>query len=363
MRTALPLHSHTPRRSTRRPAAILAGVVVLITAAMIPVYRLQELSWPEAIAASIVFVIPCALLGWGAWRLLTRRPQTHDPTLAIATHVIGAIAFSIVWTIPLTALVYLIRRDGAGAFLSGGAVWQLVWGVVIYCVLLLAARAQQRLKEQQLAAADAELHALRAQLDPHFLFNTLHSLTQLAREDPIATQDALQRFGEMMRYVLSSGRVSGADVSLEEEIGFVRDYLALERLRLGDRLRVVERFEPDTLELAVPPLLLQPLVENAVRHGVSQRREGAVVQLSAAIEHDRLMFSVSDDGNGVDAASMRQSKGLGLKAVARQLRAHFGDEAEMTIETSPRAGFTVELRMQMRLPRRVPPNAHDFRRR
>jgi LytS/YehU family sensor histidine kinase len=153
--------------------------------------------------------------------------------------------------------------------------------VVVYGAIAAAARAaraQARLRERELAAAAAELQALRARLDPYFLFNTRHSLTQLAREDPAATEDALERFGAMMRYVLDAGRGDSAagEVTLEEERGFVRDYLALERLRLGGRLRVVEDVAEEALELAMPPLLLQPLVENAVRHGAAPRgRDGS----------------------------------------------------------------------------------------
>jgi LytS/YehU family sensor histidine kinase len=224
------------------------------------------------------------------------------------------------------------------------------------------ARAHQRIRERELAAAGAELQALRAQLDPHFLFNTLHSLTQLVREDPVATQDALQRFGEMMRYVLRSGQESSAEVALEQELEFVHNYLALEQLRLGDRLRIIERIEPDTLELGVPPLLLQPLVENAVRHAVAPRRDGGMVCLFATFEHGQLMLSVSDDGDGADVGGIQKSGGLGLKAVARQLHAHFPEAAELSIETQPHRGFEVNLKMPARLPRRGSQDAHDLRR-
>ena len=349
MRTTLKAATVRSDQAARR-ASILVGSAVLAIAALIPVFRLQEVSWFEAIATATTFVVPCVLLGWVVWRLLMRRPQTQNLTRAFVVHALAATAFSITWTIPLVGLVYLLRKEISPRFLSGGAVWQLVWGLVIYCVLLLAARAHQRIREQELAAAGAELQALRAQLDPHFLFNTLHSLTQLAREDPVATQDALQRFGELMRYVLKSGRERRADVALEQELEFVRNYLSLEQLRAGERLRVIEHIEPDTLELGVPSLLLQPLVENAVRHGIWPRREGGTVRLSASIEHDLLTISVSDDGVGAEPGQIAESKGLGLKAVARQLHAHFPGSAEFAFDTQPRAGFTVTLTMPARLP-------------
>jgi LytS/YehU family sensor histidine kinase len=238
------------------------------------------------------------------------------------------------------------------AFLSGGALWQFVWGLVIYGGLAQAARAQQRLHEQERAAAGAELQALRAQLNPHFLFNTLHSLTQLAREDPLATEEALERFGALMRYVLEAGRRAADDVPLEEEIGFVRHYLALERLRFGDRLRIVENVDPDTLELAVPPLLLQPLVENAVRHGLTPRRDGGTIRVSARAEDGVLAVEVADDGVGAEPGAWRRSRGLGLTSVRRQLEARFPGQGHLEIHTSPHGGFATRVRMPARLPRR-----------
>lgn len=343
-----PRFAPSPRWTSR--VWMLFGAAVLFIAVMIPVYRLQELSWPEAVAAAITFVVPCFLFGWVVWRLLIRRPKAQTLARGILMHVVTAIAFSVGWTLPLIVLVYVMRNEVNPAYLRDGAVWQVIWGLVIYSVLMFAAGAYRRMREQELAATTAELQALRAQLDPHFLFNTLHSLTQLAQEDPNATQDALQRFGELMRYLLKSGREAGSTIPLEQELEFVRHYLALEKLRLGDRLFVIEHIEPETLELAVPPLLLQPLVENAIRHGLAPRPQGGTVRLSANITADQLLIVVSDDGQGTEPGRIGESKGLGLKSVTRQLHAHFPGQAEMSVTSHPQRGFTVTLRMPARLP-------------
>jgi sensor histidine kinase YesM len=250
-----------------------------------------------------------------------------------------------------SGLVYLlVRPESLAGFLRRGALWQFIWGLVIYGGIAQAARAQQRLQEQERAAADAELQALRAQLNPHFLFNTLHSLTQLAREDPFATQDALERFGALMRYVLEAGRHATDDVPLEDEMGFVRHYLAVERLRLGDRLRVVEDIDPEVLEFGVPPLLLQPLVENAVRHGLAPRRDGGTIRLTAQAREGELVVEIADDGVGAESEGWRRSGGLGLQSVRRQLETHWPGRGQLEISTGPRAGFAVRLRMPARLP-------------
>jgi hypothetical protein len=330
---------------SRRKTILAASIIAFVTAALIPVYRLQDLSWLQASAASFFFVAPCVLLGWAAWRLLTRKRRAQPFGRALGMHVLAALAFSGAWTIAFTGLAWLVSNTVTAGFLREGAVWQFVWGLVIYGALVQAARAQENLRARELAAASAELQALRSQLNPHFLFNTLHSLTQLAREDPIATQDALERFGELMRYVLKSGRDAPADVSLEEELEFVRDYLALEKLRLGDRLRVIEDIEADALEVSLPPLLLQPLVENAVRHGIAQRREGGTIQLKARLEEDVLAIEIVDDGDGAEPQAWRGAQGLGLRAVNRQLEARFSQRGELTITTRPQSGFSARLRI------------------
>jgi hypothetical protein len=332
---------------------VLASAVAV--GALIPVYRLQELSWLWATAAAVLFVVPCVLLGWIAWHRLQHATRTPAPSRArsLIGDALSAITLSAAWTLAFGSAVWLVRPDSVSGFLREGAVWQFVWGIVIYAGLLQVARAHARAKERELAAANAELLALRTQLNPHFLFNTLHSLAQLAREDPVATQEALERFGDLMRYVLNAGRTATASVSLEEELQFVRSYLAIESLRLGDRLRVVEDIDPDALELAVPPLLLQPLLENAVRHGLAPRRQGGTIRLTARLSDTALTIEVADDGDGSEPDAWRRAKGLGLKAVARQLEASFSGAAQLSVTTRPQQGFAAHLEMPVHIPTRA----------
>jgi LytS/YehU family sensor histidine kinase len=152
--------------------------------------------------------------------------------------------------------------------------------------------------------------------------------------------------------VLSAGREATSDVSLEEEMEFVRSYLAVEQLRLGERLRVVEDVDPDALELAIPPLLLQPLVENAVRHGVAPRRQGGTIRLHVSIAASSMLVEIADDGNGAEPEGWRRAEGLGLRAVARQLQTRFGRAADLDVATRPQAGFAVRLKLPVRLPAR-----------
>jgi two-component sensor histidine kinase len=339
----MPLSWRSRLRSCTVPGAIALACVWLVA----PIYRLQGLPWAQAVAAALMVAVPGIVLGWGVWRFgLQQR--------ALAAHIVAAPVFSLAWTACIALLALGVDTGAAAAFLRNGAAWQAAGGLVVYGAIVATARAvrtRARLAERELAATTAELQALRARLDPHFLFNTLHSLSHLVRQDPAATEAALERFGALMRYVLAVSRTGARDdVALEQELDFLRNYLALERLRLGDRLRVVETIEEDAMELAVPPLLLQPLVENAVRHGIAPRRMGGTIRIMAAALDSVLMLEIGDDGAGTTPEACMHSDGLGLSTVRRLLAARFPDESGMDIVTAPGAGFTVRLRLPACLP-------------
>jgi LytS/YehU family sensor histidine kinase len=220
-----------------------------------------------------------------------------------------------------------------------------VWWLLLYAMIAVFLRARQtreQLRERELAATRAELQALRARLDPHFLFNTLHSLGALVRGNPDAAEDAIEHFADMMRYVLRTTRTE-SDVRLAEEIHFVRDYLALEQLRFAERLRVVEALDEEALGCRVPPLLLQPLVENALRHGLGPLPQGGTVRIAAWCSADRLHLEVSDDGRGSGTPEPRDAGGVGLESVRRQLAARFPERHDFSAASPEQGGFVVRL--------------------
>jgi signal transduction histidine kinase len=332
-------------RRRLRPSSVLLIAALVATAAYAPAFAHHGLGF--AVGAAAGHVLPAALLGWGVWRLATRERPPRPWGRAAAEHALGAVLYSGLWT----AAVYALGRLAHPGGIDWGdvAVWQFLSGVPVYGMIAgvaHASRATARLRERDLAAARAELQALRAQLDPHFLFNTLHSVTALVREDPRGAEEALERFGGLMRYVLDAGRAD--EVALADELAFVRDYLALEGLRLGERLRVEEAVDAEALECAVPPLLLQPLVENAVRHGIAPRRAGGTVRLAARCTGARILLEVADDGAGADPAALPEADGLGLAAVRRQLEARFPGAGRMDVETRPGGGFVVRLAVPAR---------------
>jgi LytS/YehU family sensor histidine kinase len=243
--------------------------------------------------------------------------------------------------------------DALASFLRFALAWQLLLGIVVYAVIVsaaltLAARARAREREAATSRAEAqraraELHALRARLDPHFLFNALHSVTALVRVDPPAAEKALEGVAEMLRYVLDADRRGSDDVPLVDELAFVRTYLALERLRMGERLHVVERIDPDALECTIPALTLQPLVENAVRHGLAPLARGGTLRLEAAVVGDQLLLEVGDDGAGSEARASIWREGIGLGAVRQRILARFPGEVVVDVITALGRGFTVRI--------------------
>ena len=239
-------------------------------------------------------------------------------------------------------------RTVVAAWHSPVLAWNILMGSWLYLIvagLSYGIRTQQRLNRQAAAEAEArmlaeraQLAALRARLNPHFLFNALHTVSSLVTSDPAAADDAIERLGGLLRYALDEGE---HEVPLESEWAFTRDYLAFERLRLGERLRTRANLEPAALAVDVPLLVLQPLVENAVRHAIAPRSDGGTIGINASVHNGSLVLRVDDDGPGAGAQDLGLSRGIGLPSLKRRLEVRYGADAHMDIRTAPGAGFSV----------------------
>lgn len=215
-------------------------------------------------------------------------------------------------------------------------------GLVVVAVILGFTLAYERLKahartvelrehEARQTALRAQLDALQARTDPHFLFNTLNTVAGLIDEDPRTAERMLERLSAVFRYALSGS--SRAWVCLEDELQAVRDYLAVEQIRFGDRLTIAFDVDPATKTLLIPPLVLQPLVENAVLHGVAPRTEGGSIRVEAARRDGMLALAVEDDGPGFGRSAHRGS-GTSLENLRERLKLVYGERA--TLETVER---------------------------
>ena len=210
---------------------------------------------------------------------------------------------------------------------------------------------RMREKEAAEAAARAELAnarlaALRAQVHPHFLFNTLNTIAALIPQEPAVAEEVTTRLAEVFRFVLHAADRDW--VALSEEIAFVRAYLDIEEVRLGERLQVEESWDTASLNVPVPTLLLQPVVENAVRHGIGPRPSGGRVRVASRVEGETLVLTVDDNGVGFDPVERRGRAGSGFGLRSAEDRVHaLGTLASLDIVSAPGQGTVVTLRLPL----------------
>lgn len=195
--------------------------------------------------------------------------------------------------------------------------------------------------------AQARLDALRMQMHPHFLFNTLNAIAALMHSDPAAAERMISRLGELLRQSLANP--TGQETSVKQELDLTERYLDIERVRFGERLRVSVNAAPDTLDACVPSLILQPLVENAIRHGIGSRIAGGSIALDVRREDAQLFLQVADDGVGLSRTGPPgQSAGLGLRNTRLRLEALYGAAGQLSLSERPGGGAVATLRLPFR---------------
>jgi two-component system LytT family sensor kinase len=263
---------------------------------------------------------------------------------------------------PLLHLLGLPSRPSAFAVVfvtlmqSDFMLYSLVAGVT------LAAQYARRLRERERAAAASELRTaqlertltesrlslLRTQLDPHFLFNTMHAISALMHQDVEAADVMLTRLSDLLRASMADS--SRHEVSLDEELDFSERYLGIQRARLGSRLRTEIRIQPDVLQAKVPSMLLQPLLENAIRHGIAPRLEGGCVELEASAEGPMLRIIVRDDGAGLhESFPATGGSGIGLRNTMLRLRHLYGAAASLDVRRRSSAGTEVTVTLPLNI--------------
>ena len=302
----------------------------------------QIVPWVPVTLAVIALTVRFPL-GRGRWAKHAAIHLVAAPVLSIAANM-------------LVVLMYWAssgKYGGLGMLVQQAALWGTVRfhvALLVYAAILgitqgvLYYRSVQS-RELQLAKmesqlAQARLQALNAQIRPHFLFNTLHTIGQLWRSGRSDDADAvLDHLGALFHKVTSS--TSRFEVSLAEELELVRDYLAIEEVRFRDRLRPIVGAQPDALDCLVPPLILQPIVENAVRHGISAVSSAGVLEVSAIRDGSRLRLTVRDDGPGMSAATKSPGSGTGLRNTRERLAELYGDRGLMSIADAPGGGTIV----------------------
>ncbi len=300
---------------------------------------------------STVAIGAAALLGIAVWRFTGVYVWPEQPPFTFyARHLLAGSLFAVCWMLPVFGAEALRRHVGLleiarlphalPSFAIGLWIYGLVTGVCY------AVRTRGRLREQERLAAEARLAALRRQLNPHFLFNALHSLAVLVRNDPAAAQVAIEQLGELLRYTLAE--TDADEVPLSEEWRFTKTYLDLEQIRFGARLSVTDEVAPETLSHLVPTFTLQILAENAVRHGIGPIAAGGIVGIRSSVQNGTLTLQVSDTGGGVRTDSAGDRRGRGLRLLQERLMVLYGDRAGLVTRTVPDQGFTATVTLPAR---------------
>jgi len=213
-----------------------------------------------------------------------------------------------------------------------------------------SAHERARLVRAESEAREARLSALRYQLNPHFLFNSLNAVSTLVLEGNVTPATRmLAQIGELLRTTLDND--ASPEIPLSQELAFIAQYLAIEQTRLGGRLRVEMAISQDTLGAVVPSMLLQPLVENAVRHGVAPVIEGGTIAIESMIHNDCLVMTIRNSGpggNGISAQNDKPSKGIGLTNTAERLRTLYGDNQHFSLRSPDAGGYEVTIELPFR---------------
>jgi two-component system LytT family sensor kinase len=211
-------------------------------------------------------------------------------------------------------------------------------------------RNEVKLEEQKQLLVQARLEALASQINPHFLFNTLNSVSTLIRINPEQARAMVMRLSRIMR-----GRLRNQEhfAPLRDELAFIEDYLSIELVRFGDKLRVAKHIDPATLDMLVPSMLLQPLIENSIKHGIASKIDGGTVTLRTSHGNGRLSIEVEDDGVGIPEAELAGifTKGIGVTNVKERLKVLYSQDYRMLIDSQPGRGTRIQIEVPETQPR------------
>lgn len=306
-------------------------------------FPLTKKTWkrrlPAYLVGSVVFsaghILLRGLTPFGIWDSEKMRwiPALWDPD----TH-----AFRIRWDIFRTMFYLNMVDDLSGTY---SPIVIVAHAVSYYTRFRERDRRALQLEGQ---LAKAHLNSLKSQIQPHFLFNTLHSISALMLTDVQAADKMMSRLSDLLRMSLENNGVQ--ITTLSRELEFVTCYLVIESIRFEDRMSVALDVSPDTLDAQVPHLLLQPLVENAVRHGIAKLTSPGEIKISSRHDGRRLYLTVRDNGPGFDTIGARQGRtGLGLKATRERLQTLYGSEHSMDIHSVPGTGVEVAVTIPYRV--------------
>lgn len=313
-----------------------------------------------------------SLAQWWAWGLMTPLILAVDARLPIAGEQLArrALAFLALCLVFTPAYLYLFMAVravlglGRWSTLASAQMFDrrqfagYLWSGVVYFVIVGAIQAwryygryvssEVRLARIEQSYSEARLNALRMQLDPHFLFNALNTISSHVERDPRLTRSMIEHLGDLLRISLESK--DRQEIPLAEEMAFLDHYLAIQKIRFGDQLRLQIDIAPEVRAALVPSLFIQPLVENAIRHGISRRTFGGTVAVNAVSIEGRLRIRVADDGVGLpDGWALESSSGLGLSVTRQRIAGLYPNgESRFTVRRREEGGVEAEVLLPLR---------------
>ncbi|MBN1131805.1 MAG: histidine kinase [Bacteroidales bacterium] len=339
---------------TKKPRVLLFYALVWIVIAALQVLLLHyfqdfplSIIITESVVSNLIFA-SLGLLAWYPTRYIPFQPQ--NPVYSLTAHVVAGMVVIFLWLLTSVGLMTLIfaKFTEYQEFLSGSILWRTVTGIMLYLVLVLVyylityaeslrERAQQE-ERLRLLIRDSELNILKAQINPHFLFNSLNSIASLTMSNPDEAREMIIKLSEFLRYSLKHREHEY--VSLEEEVERMKDYLAIEKTRFGEKLRYRFRMDKECRNVKVPTMILQPLFENAIRHGVYESIEPVDIDFQCIPEGE--MMKITLQNNYDPEIPPRKGTGVGLQNVKQRMELSY--EGRGTVRwKSENALFSVTL--------------------
>jgi two-component system LytT family sensor kinase len=256
------------------------------------------------------------------------------PRVLLSSVIIGTLIVLLIYAVNLSTGIYHFSRLRVGGFIFSSfniSIVVLVWGLIYFSVHYFENYKKAEIESLiwEAAVKDFELKTLKSQLNPHFMFNALNSIRALIQEDPNNAQNAVTKLSNILRYSLRIERIE--TVSLEDEMLTVSDYLALETIRFEERLKYKIKLDPVSKNIEIPPMMIQTLVENGIKHGISKRREGGEISITSSVSDSKLKIQIKNSGQ-IDPDSVQHAKGFGISNTKHRLSLLYGEKAVFSIK-------------------------------
>lgn len=328
----------------------LIGWIIFALVNIIMLASFERLNWKELLVVCYTVIVGISIThifrgvikkyGW-----INLPLKKIIPRIIISSVIIGASIYALIMAVEVSAGILNITRFKIGLPLAG--IFQFSIIILLWALIYFAVHFFENYKKVEIesyiweaAVKDFELKTLKSQLNPHFMFNALNSIRALIGVDPDNAQTALTKLSSILRYSLKMERIE--TVPLQEEMQTVSDYLSLENIRFEERLKYNIDIDPKSVNIEVPPMMIQTLVENGIKHGISKRTEGGKICIKSKVENSKLFVEIVNTGH-MDHQSMKNSSGFGINNTKYRLHLLYGENASFNINNHSKNEVMAEL--------------------